>query len=44
MKMDLSADAAMGIKGVATTIEGSAKLDLKAGGMASLVAALVKIN
>jgi hypothetical protein len=34
----------MEVKGLQTTVEGSAKVDLKAGGLASITGALVKIN
>ncbi|MEO6254439.1 MAG: phage baseplate assembly protein V [Ferruginibacter sp.] len=44
MKVELKADTTMDVKGVTTTVEGSAKADFKGGAMASITAALVKIN
>ncbi|MFZ1306229.1 MAG: phage baseplate assembly protein V [Ferruginibacter sp.] len=44
MKMALKADTTMDVKGMTTTVEGSAKADFKGGMMASITAALVKIN
>ncbi len=44
MKMELKADTTMDVKGLTTTVEGSTKADFKGGMMASITAALVKIN
>jgi type VI secretion system secreted protein VgrG len=44
MKIAATADTTMEVKGMTTTVEGSAKADFKGGAMASLSAALVKIN
>jgi len=44
MKMELKADTTMDVKGLTTTVEGSTKADFKGGAMASITAALVKIN
>ena len=43
-KVEIKADSTMDIKGATTTVEGSAKADFKGGAMASITAALVKIN
>ena len=43
-KVELKADTTMDVKGMTTTVEGTAKADFKGGAMASLTAALVKIN
>jgi type VI secretion system secreted protein VgrG len=42
--VDIEAGSTMNVKGITTTVEGSAKIDVKGGAMASLTAALVKIN
>jgi hypothetical protein len=44
MKVAVEADTNMEVKGMQTKVEGSAQLDLKGGAMASLSAAIVKIN
>lgn len=44
MKVEAEAQTTMSVKGLNTTIEGSVQLEAKGGAMASLTAALVKIN
>jgi phage gp45-like len=44
MKVELNADTTMDIKGLSTTVEGTAKADFKAGGPASVKGAIVMIN
>jgi type VI secretion system secreted protein VgrG len=44
MKVELTADTTMDVKGLTTTVEGTAKADFKAGGPASVKGAIVMIN
>ncbi len=43
-KIAVEADTTMDVKGLNTTVEGTAKADFKAGAMASITGAMVKIN